>query len=396
MATATGCWLTDVHGRSHFDATAGSGAVNLGHAHPAVIAACERQLRRTLHLGWNIAIDIREDFARSLVAFSPIAEGQALFCVTGAEAIEAALKIAHAATGRHWSVAFESGFHGKTAGALSVTWREGFRRYSALRDTGTLFAALADEDSAAAALDALETSIAARARESGPPAAIVVEPVQCAEGVFVAGSAFLKGLRRLADRIQAVLIFDEIYTGFGRTGRCFVAGDETCLPDLLVVGKALGNGIPVSAVLGSRDIMSVLPPGAHSSTFAAHPLACAAGRAVLKTMADTQPWHSAARLGAVLRHRLAGISRASGRIGAPRGSGLMLAFECCDADGQPDPAAALSFLAEARAARLVLRGGGRSGATIKLTPPLTMDDGECAFLADTIATIADRLQDRHA
>lgn len=391
VKSAKGCWLIDVNGRRVFDASGGSGAVNLGHGHPSVVAACHAQLEKVVHTGWNIATDTRQIASRKLAEFVPIHDASILFCVTGAEAIEAAIKVAFTATGRRWIVAFRHGYHGKTAGALSVTWRDDFRRYSPVDDRKTVFCDLPDEGAAEQGVAHVADVIERKRPTLGAPAAILIEPIQGAEGVYPAGASFLRGLRALADRLGALLIFDEIYTGFGRTGEKFVAGSDAGLPHILVLGKALGNGLPISAVIGSRALMEALPPGAHTSTFAAHPLACAAAVAVLDEMTAIEPWHMAALIGNQLRDSLADLAARRPRLGAPRGCGLMLAFDCLDHSRSPDPGLASQFIRTARQAGLLLRGGGRSAATVKITPPLIMEDGEADFLLNTMATVAEKV-----
>jgi len=390
IATAHGCWLSDVDGKRYFDGSGGSGAVNLGHGHPGVIRACHSQLDRALHLGWNIACDRRREFGARLSRFLPIPDARLLFCVTGAEAVEATLKVAHAATGGTWNVAFQNSYHGKISGALSVTWREDFRRH-AIFGSPTLFAEIPDVGRNDDRIADLEEAIAVHSKQRGPPAAIVVEPVQCAEGVYEAKVSFLKALRRLADALGALLVFDEIYTGFGRLGRRFVAGPDSVLPDLLVVGKALGNGVPIAAVAGSEEVMATLPHGAHTSTFSAHPLGCAAGLAVLDVMEEGWVPGEAATNGLRLRRFLDGLTEEFAWIGPVRGTGLMLAFDCLTPGGHPAPACSKAFLHQAFVEGIVLRGGGRTGATIKLTPPLLIDEEAFEFLETALRNVAIRI-----
>jgi 4-aminobutyrate aminotransferase/(S)-3-amino-2-methylpropionate transaminase len=392
VGAAAGCWLTDVHGVRYFDASAGSGAVNLGHGYPAVRAACHRQLDRLIHVGWNYATDVRDRLAESLAAFLPLDDPALLFCVTGAEAMEAALKVARAATGHSWVVAFENGYHGKTAGAASISFRSAHSRYTGEDRRHVLFAKPAGDGDGDALLAALAADVRRRAALDGPPAAFVLEPIQGAEGIHPIADDFLRAVAKLAAEVGALLVFDEIYTGFGRTGTRFAAEGARVTPDLLVVGKALGNGLPIAAVAGSRALMEALPHGGHSSTFAAHPVSCAAACAVLEAMVAERPWEAAARAGRRLMAHLQSLA-SGGLITPPRGRGLMIGFDVRPAAGRPASDGARRFLQAAERRRLLARGGGVTGATIKITPPLLMSGEDEAFLHQAIADCVAALEE---
>jgi 4-aminobutyrate aminotransferase-like enzyme len=388
VARAEGCWMYDQHGRRYFDASAGSGAVNLGHGYMPVVRACVAQLEALVHVGWNHANSARTQLCETLPALLPFPEAAILFTVTGAEAIEAAIKVTRAATGREWLIAFTHAYHGKTAGALSVTWSPSFRRFGALPADAVEFAPFPDQSATTASgvddercLDALRRLLRSRPT---PPAAVIVEPVQGAEGIYPASDTFLAGVIAAAHEAGALVIYDEIYTGFGRCGWPFIASRPGLLPDLIAIGKALGNGMPISAVVGPPEILDALPSGAHSSTFAGHPVSCAAAIAVVEAMRTLRPWESSRRVGAHLRSELCRLGKDVPCIGPPRGDGLMLAFDCLDDAGKPDAGLARRFLDALLTKQLIARGGGSTGATVKLTPPLLMEDAEVAFLIDAI------------
>ncbi|HEX2095064.1 MAG TPA: aminotransferase class III-fold pyridoxal phosphate-dependent enzyme [Longimicrobiaceae bacterium] len=182
----------------------------------------------------------------------------------------------------------------------------------------------------------------------------------------------------------------KIDTGFGRCGTRFFGSRPGLTPDLLVVGKALGNGLPISAVLGDPALLDALPSGAHSSTFAGHPLACAAGAEVVDAMLETRPWRLAREAGSTLRDSLAALAATVPGVGPPRGEGLLVAFDCLDGSGRPSAAAARAFAAAALRAGVVLRHGGWSGSTVKLSPPLLLEDGEVSFLTEALRAAAER------
>jgi 4-aminobutyrate aminotransferase-like enzyme len=390
VARAERCWIYDQDGRRYFDASAGSGAVNLGHGYGPVVRACIGQLETLVHVGWNHANRARTQLCDTLPALLPFPTAAILFTVTGAEAIEAAIKLARAATGREWLVAFKHAYHGKTAGALSVTWSPAFRRFSALPADAVEFAPFPDSTTAPgtddeSCLDALRRLLRSRAT---PPAAVIVEPVQGAEGIYPASATFLAGIIAAAREAGALVIYDEIYTGFGRCGAPFIASRPGLLPDLIAVGKALGNGMPISAVVGPPAILDALPSGGHSSTFAGHPVSCAAAIAVVEAMRTLHPWETSRRIGALIGGEIRRLGKDLACIGPPRGDGLMLAFDCLDDEGIPNAGLARRFLEALQSNGIIARGGGATGAAVKLTPPLLLEDGEVAFLLDGIQQAA--------
>ncbi|MCC5647958.1 aspartate aminotransferase family protein [Nostoc sp. CHAB 5824] len=392
---ANGCWLFDTTGQRFFDGTGGSGAISLGHQHPQVLAAMVNQAQKLIHTGWNLQSDVRLELIKKLGCFSPYDPCAVLFTVTGAEAIEAALKIARAYTGRQSVIAFERSYHGKTAGALSITWREQFKRYSVLpRDTiffsqYPILHSHATNAHTDACLHVLRKTIKQAFNTQFPPAALILEPIQSAEGILPAGHHFLKGVIEIAREFECLVIFDEIYTGFGRCGTPFYSSRDGLTPDMLVVGKALGNGLPISAVLGTPSVMNALPAGVHTSTFSGHPLACAVANAVLDLMKDITPWQQSALNGARILEFLKHLETEYSLIFAPRGEGFMLGFDCVDLRGHPSPALAKDFVTAALARGLILRYGGFEGCTIKLTPPLTVDAEELEFLVNTLSQVVD-------
>lgn len=399
VSEAKGCWLFDASGHRYFDGSGGSGAVNLGHQYPAVIEALLKQTTRLLHTGWNLQSDVRTDAVNKLGAFSPYERCGVLLTVTGAEAIEAAIKIARAHTGRHVLVAFEHSYHGKTAGSLGVTWRKTFKKFNP-DSNEIIFAHFPllhreeDESQPQACLEDLRTLTKRLGDEDRLPAAFMIEPVQASEGILPAGTAFLKGLLELAKSIGSLVVYDEIYTGFGRCGLRFYGSVEGLRPDLMVVGKALGNGLPISAVIGSEEVLEALPPGHHTSTFSGNPLCCAAARAVLDVMKTEEPWLRADAIGSVIKEALSELSNRYSFISQPRGEGLMLGFDCLDREGKPAPEITKALAREALHQKVILRYGGFQESTIKLTPPLLMNTLEVEFLLEALSRAVDAVAER--
>lgn len=377
-----GCFLVDAAGKRYLDMTGGSGAVNLGHQRPEIVEALRRQAGELIHTGWNFDGAHRHAMIERLSRLLPYPEAAVMGAVTGAEAIEVAQKIARAKTQREDILYFEDSFHGKTQGALSVTSNPRFRAHLARRLAEHPRMSLAGAaDDAARWGQAFAERLCALRAEGRLPAAVIIEPIQAAEGIHEVPRPVLAQLVEVCRALGVVSIFDEIYTGLGRTGARFVADRGLC-PDLMVIGKALGNGFPISAVAGAPSLVDVLGYSAHSSTFTFMPLACAVACAALDIHLAEEPWRHAAEIGAALAPRLRALGERDGRIRDVRGRGLMLAFDFVD-----DAPGGVARLAERLEARGVLvRTGGRSGAAVKLTPPLCFSAADAErFLAELVA-----------
>jgi acetylornithine/LysW-gamma-L-lysine aminotransferase len=308
-----GCWIFDSSGRRYLDLGAAQGVAMLGHCHPRVTAAIAEQAR-TLALCPNYLYnDVRARFAQALIEVMPAHLPHAFLANSGAEAVDGALKFARLATSRPAFVSTTKGFHGRTVGALSVTWepkyRDGF--LPLLETTHVPF-------NNAAALDA---AVGDRT------AAVILEVVQGESGVNVGTAEFLQSAQRLCRDRGALLIVDEIQTGFGRTGRWLAFEHFGLEPDIVCLAKGLGGGFPMGALVYTKAIRDYLSAGAHGSTFGGSPLACAAGLAAIQTYRDEGLIERSARLGvemlAALKDTLAGQTM----VRDVRGLGLMLAVE---------------------------------------------------------------------
>jgi 4-aminobutyrate aminotransferase-like enzyme len=383
-----GPWLQAEDGSRWFDGTSGSGAATLGHQHSHVTAAAAAQLARLTHTGCKLMSTSRVMFVDRLAAIAPYRDPAVLPTVTGAEAVEAALKVARAATGRRAVIAFRNGYHGKTAGALALTWREELQRYTALPADAVVRAGLPDpREPDPSGLAGFAASFAEALNEAdmvGGAAAVVLEPIQVTEGVLAVSPTLLDEIARQAAAHGALLIFDEIYTGLGRAGRLFTAELMTAAPDLTLLGKTLGNGFPIAAVVGERAVIDALPAGVQTSTFSGHPVSCAAASAVLDTVACEDVPGRARDIGRRLAVDLDELAVRLPWLTAPRVVGGLAAFDCTDATGHPDPRRATTVLANAARERLLLFGGGPEGATVKIVPPVLLADDEYRFLIDAL------------
>ncbi|MEJ2215544.1 MAG: aminotransferase class III-fold pyridoxal phosphate-dependent enzyme [Gemmatimonadota bacterium] len=378
-AEASGANVRDADGNVYVDLTAGFSVAAAGHAHAAVAAAIGRQAGRLPHgLGDVHPSEAKVQLLERLAALAPDRLSVSILASAGAEAVEAALKTAVMVTDRPGVLAFEGAYHGLTYGALSVTSRALFRR--PFRDQLYAGVRFAPYPGAVAELDdalAQARRIVDEAAASAPIGAVLVEPVQGRGGLIVPPHGFLAGLRELCDERGIVLIFDEIYTGFGRTGRWFACQHEGVTPDIMTVGKALTGALPLSAAIGTPDVMAAWPPSEgeaiHTSTFLGNPLACAAALAQLDVIEKGGLVQRAEAMGATLRDWLEGWAAREPRIRELRGLGLMQGVRLAGA--QAGDAAALAARTAASALRqgvLLLPEG--EGDVLAVTPPLVITE----------------------
>jgi acetylornithine/LysW-gamma-L-lysine aminotransferase len=308
-----GCWVYDEDGKKYLDLGSAQGVAMLGHCHPGVTRAIQEQAETLTLCPSYLYNDKRAEFADALVGVLPTHLPHVFLANSGAEAMDGALKFARLFTKRPAFVATTKGFHGRTLGALSVTWepkyREGF--LPLLETTHVQF-------NDAAALDKAITD---------QTAAVVLEVVQGESGVNVGTPDFLKAAERLCKERGAVLIVDEIQTGFGRTGKWFAVEHAGIAPDIMCLAKGLGGGFPMGALAYTKAIRDVLSAGAHGSTFGGSPLACAAGLAAIEAYRDGNLIKRSAILGANMRNTLRGALEGVGVVRDIRGLGLMIAVE---------------------------------------------------------------------
>jgi acetylornithine/LysW-gamma-L-lysine aminotransferase len=310
LVRGAGAHLWDAEGRQYIDCVAGQGAANLGHCHPAVVAAVQQQAERLLSCPEIFPNDQRAAYLQALAAALPF-DARIYLCNSGAEAIEASLKFARLLTGRSQIVAARRGFHGRTMGALSATWEPKYRKPFEPLIPGLTHVPYDD-------VEALEEAI------NEQTAAVLLEPVQGEGGVRPPHPDYLPAVRQLCDKHGALLLLDEVQTGFGRTGRLFACEHSGVVPDLLALAKSIAGGLPMGAVaLHARH--GSLPTGAHGSTFGGNPLLCAAALATLHALRDEELPRQAAEKGAWLLEQLRALPTA--RVREVRGQGLLVGLE---------------------------------------------------------------------
>ncbi len=359
-----GSWLFDDEGNRYLDFIAGIATNSLGHAHPALVQAIQEQSEKLIHCSNLYEVPIQGEVAVMLTAATDF--DRVFFCNSGTESVEAAMKLArkyaHANHGphKHEILTFSKSFHGRTYGGLTATAQPALQSGFGPMLPGVVHAPFGD-------LEAANELV-------GPQtAAILVEPIQGEGGVHVAPEGFLEGLRELCDRHGALLIFDEVQTGAGRTGHLYAYQNTGVVPDVLTSAKGLGGGFPVGALLAKEEY-AALGPGNHGSTFGGNPLAMAAVKAVLGVVTDPTFLEEVRFKGAVLKNALEKLAE---RVpGAEvRGEGLLVGFDL----GDPDLAREVfeHCLKEGVLVNLV------GGTTIRLAPPLTVTRTEVRAALDT-------------
>jgi len=373
--------IWDVEGRRYIDFAGGIAVLNTGHRHPAIMQAVKEQLEHFTHTCFQVlAYESYVELAERLNAKAPgdFAK-KTLFLTTGAEAIENAVKIARAHTGRPGVIAFTGGYHGRTNMTMGLTgkvvpYKAGFGPFPA-----DIFHARFPNElhgtSLQDSIDSLE-AIFKNDIEPGRVAAIIIEPIQGEGGFNIAPPALLQHLRALCDQHGIVFIVDEVQTGAGRTGKWFAVEHSGVAPDLITMAKSMAGGFPISAVVGRADIMDAPNPGGLGGTYAGSPLACVAALAVLDTFEKENLLQRAEDVGQRLTASLQALAQKHRCIAQVRSLGAMVAMELCQ-DGnphRPDATLAKALCAEAAKRGLILLSCGTYGNVIRILVPLTASD----------------------
>lgn len=349
-----GCYLYGSDGRRYLDLVAGIAVNALGYAHPDVTRAVQEQAARMLHVSNLYYIEEQANLAERIASIAPGDLHRTLFCNSGAEANEGALKTAVRYTGRTKVLAALDGFHGRTSAAMGATGQEDIQRsFEPLIAHAYQYFRFGDLESVKELM-------------SKDVAALIVEPIQGESGVHTASAEFFKGVRDLCSDNGTVMIVDEVQTGIGRTGEWYGIQNFGVVPDIMTMAKALGGGTPIGAVTTTDEIADVMTPGTHGTTFGGNPLVCSAGCAVIDTMKRDRIVEHAKEIGARWMADLKAVG--SDRIVDVRGYGLMIGVEMDSVDS-------------AKALQTYCRDNGvlinvAHGKTVRLIPPLIMDDGQ--------------------
>ena len=394
-ARARGARVWDAEGKEYLDLTAAFGVAAAGHANPRVVRAGQRQMAALLHAMGDVHPHARKaELARELSRLTfgrwgraeargraaAASRGKTIFCNSGFEAVEAALKTARLATGKRGVIAFEGAYHGLGYGALNATHRDHFR--GPFRDQLGEFGHFVAFPARAEQVEPVCETIGRLLRRE-PIGAVLLEPIQVRGGINVPRREFLPRLRRLCDEREALLLLDEIYTGFGRTGKWFACEWSATVPDVICLGKALTGGFPLSACVGRAEVMDAAWPAAsgeaiHTSTFLGHPVGCAMALAQIREIGARRLVARSARLGRRLLARLAQLAApaGSGLELSVRGAGLLAGLELTTRAGAPAGAAALRLIKALLHQGFILLPEGQHGNVIAFTPPLTISEEE--------------------
>lgn len=358
---ASGSYLHTTDGKAYLDFISGIGVANIGHTNRTVVKAIKAQAEKYLHVmvyGEYIQSP-QVDLATRLAQRLPKGLSQVYFTNSGTEANEGALKLAKKFTGRKRLIGFEGSFHGDTHGACSVTGREAYRKPFEPLLPGVTFLPFNDLD----ALKQIDESIAA----------VITEPIQGEGGIRIPDDRFLPALRARCAEVGALLIFDEVQTGFGRTGRLFAMEHWGVVPDILTVAKSMGGGMPLGAFISSPAIMKTLsvdPPLSHVTTFGGHPVCCAAGLASLNFIVENDLPRRAAATGETLQTALRKLGQKIDALRAVRGKGLMIGLELTD------PERTARFVQRCLKDGLILGWTLHADTVVRIAPPLTLSEKE--------------------
>lgn len=387
-----GAYLTDEKGEKYLDFAAGVGVANCGHNHPTVVAAVEKQLHSLVHGGHNVVyypsyIELAEKLVRRVGA-----DYKVYFSNSGAEANEGAVKLALSVTKRSGIITFNSSFHGRTllTAAMTASNAQYRKNYEGVLppvyhvDFPDIYNTnLSEKEEIARCLNQLQ-QVFHNVLAPTQTACIVIEPVQGEGGYLPAPKEFLTKLREICDRFGILLIFDEVQSGYGRTGELFAKDHYGIQPDILTSAKGIANGIPLSAVIGKSEYMDQWEPGAHGGTFGGNPLACAAGIAVLDIMNNDFLQH-VSKIGTYFTARLRELQEKYPIISSVRGLGLMVAVELRDKNKEPATELVTQIRKEALERHLILLNCGVFHNVIRFIPPLIIEKSD----VDKAITILD-------
>lgn len=398
VVDSEGCYLYTEDGRKVLDLASGVAVNNLGAKNPRVVEAIKKQLDTMIHVGHNVVYNMSYvELAEKLVELTG-GDTKVYFSNSGAEANEGAIKLAKYVTGRPGVISFKNSFHGRTIGCVSVTGSSSaYRKYYEPLLPSVYWADYANcyrcpfgREKGKCAMECLSQfdTIFGKLIDPECVAAIIVEPVQGEGGYIVPEKAFLEGLRKICDKHGIMLIFDEVQTGIGRTGELYAYQTFGVNPDILTSAKALGGGIPLSAVIAKKEIMDKWPAGAHGGTFGGNPLACAAALETLRTIDEDGLLDNCKKMGSYFKTRLMELKdKYPNVIGDVRGVGLMIAMEIVDEDGKPDAKMTAEIKEKALDRDVLLLTCGSDHNVVRFIAPLIITEKEIDIVIDVIDDI---------
>jgi 4-aminobutyrate aminotransferase len=396
VVASEGSWITTASGRRMLDFSCGIAVSNLGHQHPHVKRAILDQVDQYWHSGSTFRYASLVRFAENLREVTPAGIESFMTMNSGAEAVEGAMKLARKTSGRQGIIAFRGGFHGRTMGSVSYTTSKAKYRQGYHPLVGSVFVApypwpfrwkMDQESASERALEELRYMLKHEITPS-EVAAFLVEPMQGEGGYYPGGTTFLQGLRDLADEHGILLVMDEVQSGFGRTGAWFTSELYDIRPDILVMGKGIANGLPLSAFGASKALMESWPAGSHGTTFGGNPISCAAAAATIEALGDVVP--QVPKLSDHAFEQWNEVKEQHHTVGDVRGLGLMIGVELVKDDGHtPDPDAFPAIGRYAIEHDMMILPCGPDGNIIRFIPPLNVSTEELdlgiGILSDAIA-----------
>jgi len=364
LVRGNGSLLYDSMGREYVDCAGGYGTCIVGHSHPRVVEAIKHQASQLTSCHGSFYNDARSQFVQKLITIAPSGLSRVFLANSGAEAIEAAIKIARRSTGRRQIIAAKGGFHGKTHGALSATWDAKYRKNFEPLVPGFAHVPFNDAEAAKSAV-------------TSETAAVLVEPIQGEGGVRMPSPDWLPILRDLTRDTGSLLILDEIQTGFGRTGKVLASEHFGVEPDILCLGKGIASGLPIGVALANDHVMGSLAKGEHTSTFGGNPIVSAAGAASIDALQEDHLVDNAATVGAYFKNKLDKLHANYPIIRDVRGLGLMIAVE--------DRFDVYNLLQKGLEEGVIMLDAGRN--VLRFLPPLCMNKQQ----VDRVITVLDHL-----
>ncbi|HJT10308.1 MAG TPA: acetylornithine/succinylornithine family transaminase [Candidatus Nitrosotalea sp.] len=366
-----GAHVWDINGKEYIDCMGGYGVALVGHCNPRVVKAIKAQADKIITVHSSLYNKTREEFLEKLIKISPPGLGQVYLNNSGTEAVEAAIKFARKFTGKKKLVAMNGSYHGKSFGSLSVTFNPKYRKAFEPLLTDVSFAPFGD-------IEALKSTV------NSETALVILEPIQGESGIHVAPEGFLQEARKICNESGAVLVFDEIQAGLGRTGKMWASQHWDTVPDMLCLAKGIAGGVPMGATLVKPEILACIGKGEQSSTFGGNPLSCAAGIGAIDALTEDRLVENAAKMGKVFREGLDRLKEKHKIIREIRGKGLMIGvemkFEVKD------------ILFDGIANNLLLLYSGKN--ILRLLPPLVISESDINKTLETLDMILTKEEQR--
>ena len=366
-----GAYVWDVDGKEYLDCMGGYGVALVGHCNPRVVRALKTQLEKIITVHSSLYNKTREEFLKNLIKIAPKNLSQVYLNNSGTEAVEAAIKFARKFTGKKGMIAMNGSYHGKSFGSLSVTFNPKYRKSFEPLVESVSFSPFGD-------IDALRSTI------NSETALVILEPIQGESGIHVAPDGFLQEVRKLCNEKGAVLIFDEIQSGLGRTGKMWASQHWETIPDIMCLAKGIAGGVPMGATLVRPDILASINKGEQSSTFGGNPLSCAAGTATIQALTEDGLVESASKMGKIFLEGLERLKEKHRIIREIRGKGLMIGVEM--------KFDVKDILFDGIANNLLLLYSGKN--ILRLLPPLVISESDINKALETLDVILSKEEQR--